>query len=114
MCVFQYNRQSEAARRKVEYEAKQIQDTFEQTLGTHEQISQRQDARLQRIRTLETQIVQQQSRLQVKFVNLPATGRQASEDTDSRNTDCAAAEQTTGKVCKSPSDRTPGYRGYGL
>ncbi|KAK3095419.1 hypothetical protein FSP39_014451 [Pinctada imbricata] len=73
-----YNRQSEAARGKVEYEAKQLQESFEQSFGTQEQISQRQDVRLQRVHAIESTVrqIQQQHRDKIDLTSLDVTSSQ--------------------------------------
>lgn len=53
-------------RRKIEFEGKQIQELFLQNLGTAEQISQRQEVRLSRISTIETEILDLQKARKAK------------------------------------------------
>lgn len=53
-------------RMKIEFEGKQIQELFLQNLGTAEQISQRQEVRLSRISTIETEILDLQKARKAK------------------------------------------------
>ncbi|KAJ8311380.1 hypothetical protein KUTeg_010735 [Tegillarca granosa] len=61
-----YNRQSDMARRQLEFEAKRIQNSFEQSMGDNDQIVQRQEVRLRKIQEIETEMIklQQQHRQQ--------------------------------------------------
>lgn len=56
--VLQYSLQTDMARRQLEYEAQQVRSAMTEKLGTTEQASQRQEARLQRIRSIESQMMQ--------------------------------------------------------
>ncbi|XP_025084132.1 adenomatous polyposis coli protein-like isoform X3 [Pomacea canaliculata] len=53
-----YSLQTDMARRQLEYEAQQVRSAMTEKLGTTEQASQRQEARLQRIRSIESQMMQ--------------------------------------------------------
>ncbi|CAC5424702.1 APC [Mytilus coruscus] len=59
-----HNRQLDLTRRQYQLEAKKVRDTFEETLGTNEQIIQRQEARLQRVRIIEEEIMRLHSQQQ--------------------------------------------------
>ncbi|OWF52755.1 adenomatous polyposis coli homolog [Mizuhopecten yessoensis] len=64
-----YHRQTEMARRQLEFEVKRVQDAFQQKMGTNDQIVQRQEARLTRVQAIETDILkiqQQQHQLQIE------------------------------------------------
>ncbi|XP_052063943.1 adenomatous polyposis coli protein-like isoform X1 [Mytilus californianus] len=81
-----HNRQLDLTRRQYQLEAKKVRDTFEETLGTNEQIIQRQEARLQRVRIIEEEIMrlhsqQQRSRQQQMQVS------NMSESTDKDQTE---------------------------
>ena len=56
----QYNLQTDMARRQLEYEAQQVQGAMTDKLGSAEQSSQRQEARLRRIRSIEADMMQLQ------------------------------------------------------
>ena len=53
------------ARRQLEYEAQQVQGAMTDKLGSTEQSSQRQEARLRRIRTIESEMIQLQRQQQM-------------------------------------------------
>nr|KAG5690318.1 hypothetical protein BaRGS_022545 [Batillaria attramentaria] len=55
-----YNLQTDMARRQLEYEAQQVRGAMTDKLGSTEQSSQRQEARLKRIRNIETEMMQLQ------------------------------------------------------
>ena len=61
----QYNLQTDMARRQLEYEAQQVQGAMTDKLGSTEQSSQRQEARLRRIRTIESEMIQLQRQQQM-------------------------------------------------
>ncbi|XP_069101780.1 LOW QUALITY PROTEIN: uncharacterized protein [Argopecten irradians] len=63
-----YHRQTDLARRQLEFEVKRVQDAFQQKMGTNDQIVQRQEARLTRVQTIETDIlkIQQQHHIQME------------------------------------------------
>ncbi|XP_061185422.1 adenomatous polyposis coli protein-like isoform X2 [Saccostrea echinata] len=61
-----YPKDKELMRRKIEYEGKQIQEMFLQNLGTAEQISQRQELRLSRISSIETEMLELQKTKKLK------------------------------------------------
>ena len=54
---FQYNLQTDMSRRQLEYEAKKLRDKLAETLGSADQITQRQEARLARIRMVENEML---------------------------------------------------------
>ena len=58
----QYNLQADMTRRQLEYEAQRVRELMTEDLGTSEQIAQRHEARLQRIRMIETEMLRLQQR----------------------------------------------------
>ena len=50
------------ARRQIEYEAKRLEEAMTEKFGTNEQIAQRQEARLQRIRNIENEMMATQDK----------------------------------------------------
>ena len=65
---FQYNLAVDMSRRQLEYEMQCLHDLMQKELGSAEQIAQRHDARLHRIRAIENEMLrmQQQYRQQVQ------------------------------------------------
>ncbi|XP_071115935.1 adenomatous polyposis coli protein-like isoform X2 [Haliotis cracherodii] len=57
-----YNLQTDMTRRQVEYEAKKLEEAMTEKFGTSEHIAQRQEARLQRIRNIEAEMMMLQQR----------------------------------------------------
>ncbi|XP_041356018.1 LOW QUALITY PROTEIN: adenomatous polyposis coli protein-like [Gigantopelta aegis] len=57
-----YNLQTDMARRQIEYEAKRLEEVMVEKFGTNEQVSQRQEARIQRIRSIENEMVAMQDK----------------------------------------------------
>ena len=49
-------------RRQLEYESKRLRELMTEDMGTSEQIAQRHEARLQRIRSIETEMLRLQQR----------------------------------------------------
>ena len=58
----QYNLQADMTRRQLEYEVSRLSDLMSGNLGTSEQIAQRHEARLQRIRLIESEMLRMQQR----------------------------------------------------
>ncbi|KAK7095933.1 hypothetical protein V1264_005287 [Littorina saxatilis] len=69
-----YNLQADMARRQLEFEAQQVQGVMTEKLGSAEQSSQRQEARLRRIRTIESELMQLQQQQQL-VQRAPAVSR---------------------------------------
>jgi hypothetical protein len=55
--LFQYNLQTDMARRQLEFEAEKVHGEMRSTLGSADQSNLRQDARLRRIRAIEAEMV---------------------------------------------------------
>ncbi|ESO95067.1 hypothetical protein LOTGIDRAFT_81378, partial [Lottia gigantea] len=58
----QYNLQNDMTRRQLEYDAKQLTESLHQKLGTGDQIAVRQSSRVQRLRTIEAEMMELQKR----------------------------------------------------
>ena len=67
----QYNLQADMTRRQLEYEAQRVRELMTEDLGTSEQIAQRHDARLQRIRMIETEMLRLQQRHREQVLLVP-------------------------------------------
>ncbi|KAK6178499.1 hypothetical protein SNE40_013282 [Patella caerulea] len=69
----QYNLQTDMTRRQLEYDAKQLTESLHEKLGTGDQIALRQSARVQRLRTIEAEMMElQKRRHQIQMAELSA------------------------------------------
>jgi len=60
LLLLQYDLQTELNRRQLEYEAQRVRGMIEENLGSVEQVAQRQEARLQRVRLVEGEMQRMQ------------------------------------------------------